>query len=356
MRKKQLSYIDIARGIGILLVVIGHCITKEMASHSDIYKYLRLYIYTIHMPLFFILAGYLFENNLDKYNESPPNIYCKAKINAFAIPYISLSIINYVIINIAMKIPKISSILSEQGYHFTNIKESIFQIITYIGHQDNHLWFSYVMLLVLIINRVLLNKKIKFQFIFLFILYFSAYSISSMAPEVIFKTMRYLLLFYIGRRIFELRINPNKNIIIFATIVNILGFIGLCISLNQEYMYIYPILCLLTEVTASIIIIFGISYFISNKKLATLFEYFGKGKNSYIIYLLHMPFITPFIIFILQKINIPTYSVIIIGTVLSIIICIYLYKIVISKSLILCKLLGMDNKRELERNINTVRS
>lgn len=44
--------LDIAKGLGILLVIIGHC--------SEIpYRPVRHFIFTFHMPLFFLIAGYL---------------------------------------------------------------------------------------------------------------------------------------------------------------------------------------------------------------------------------------------------------------------------------------------------------
>lgn len=47
--KVRLNYIDIAKGIGILLVVIGHTV-KDDYSHAIIFSF--------HMPLFFILSGF----------------------------------------------------------------------------------------------------------------------------------------------------------------------------------------------------------------------------------------------------------------------------------------------------------
>jgi fucose 4-O-acetylase-like acetyltransferase len=44
----RLHYIDIAKGIGIILVVVGHTSTP---------LYLHNIIYQFHMPLFFILSG-----------------------------------------------------------------------------------------------------------------------------------------------------------------------------------------------------------------------------------------------------------------------------------------------------------
>lgn len=43
--------LDVIKGVGILLVVVGH------TSCPDV---LKTWIYSFHMPLFFMVAGYLF--------------------------------------------------------------------------------------------------------------------------------------------------------------------------------------------------------------------------------------------------------------------------------------------------------
>lgn len=47
--KEREKYLDIAKGIGIVLVVIGHCPRD--------YNPLTQWIYTFHMPLFFVVSG-----------------------------------------------------------------------------------------------------------------------------------------------------------------------------------------------------------------------------------------------------------------------------------------------------------
>lgn len=54
-RKRRLLYVDVAKGIGILLVVVGHNAICEPDST------VTAFIYSFHMPLFYFLAG-LFHN------------------------------------------------------------------------------------------------------------------------------------------------------------------------------------------------------------------------------------------------------------------------------------------------------
>jgi fucose 4-O-acetylase-like acetyltransferase len=55
MSKERLAYIDIARGIGILLVVLAH---NNLAGYAPFLHHL---IYSFHMPLFFFLSGLFFK-------------------------------------------------------------------------------------------------------------------------------------------------------------------------------------------------------------------------------------------------------------------------------------------------------
>lgn len=49
--KQRIQYLDVCKGIGIILVVLGHIIITNP---------IRTWIYSFHMPLFFFLSGYIF--------------------------------------------------------------------------------------------------------------------------------------------------------------------------------------------------------------------------------------------------------------------------------------------------------
>lgn len=54
MEINRIEWVDIAKGIAILLVVLGH---TGLAVGSA--RYLDAFIYSFHLPLFFVLSGYL---------------------------------------------------------------------------------------------------------------------------------------------------------------------------------------------------------------------------------------------------------------------------------------------------------
>lgn len=49
-QKKRLIWLDVAKGLAIVLVVLGHCLDHDVP--------LRTFVYSFHMPLFFVLAGF----------------------------------------------------------------------------------------------------------------------------------------------------------------------------------------------------------------------------------------------------------------------------------------------------------
>ena len=73
---KRMPWIDVLKGIGIILVVIGH-----VYSGTTIYNWL----YSFHMPLFFLAAGLV-------YKEKPILIDLKRRIQAVIVPYFSFGL------------------------------------------------------------------------------------------------------------------------------------------------------------------------------------------------------------------------------------------------------------------------
>lgn len=80
---KRYDYLDLAKGIGIFLVVLGHASLKN--------EYVTSYIYSFHMPLFFVIAGMLLYAT-DSYTRPLKNIFL-GKLRTLMLPYLIFSII-----------------------------------------------------------------------------------------------------------------------------------------------------------------------------------------------------------------------------------------------------------------------
>ncbi len=87
--KVRLDYLDIAKGLAILLVVIGHV---PEAFDSPLY---RVAIYTFHMPLFFIVSGAVTSrhSHFEKYNWKNFGEFVKKNFFALVVPYLIWALI-----------------------------------------------------------------------------------------------------------------------------------------------------------------------------------------------------------------------------------------------------------------------
>jgi len=72
---KRIEYLDIAKGIGILLVVLGHNDFEALSL------FIHQVIYSFHMPLFFFLSGYFLNTSTPFFD------FFKKRFNALLKPY-----------------------------------------------------------------------------------------------------------------------------------------------------------------------------------------------------------------------------------------------------------------------------
>lgn len=85
----RVAYIDAIKGIGILLMILGH------TSIYQLPVVMHKMIYSFHMPLFFIISGFLF--NTDKYKNMAFGKFCKREFVKYIIPYFVFALINLVL-------------------------------------------------------------------------------------------------------------------------------------------------------------------------------------------------------------------------------------------------------------------
>jgi fucose 4-O-acetylase-like acetyltransferase len=94
----RIGWLDSARGLGIILVVIGHAlgglIDSPLGAGQDMFRRLFFAIYSFHMPLFFLLSGLLVAKRLEK--GSGP--FLKALLPSIVWPYFLWSTVQFTLI------------------------------------------------------------------------------------------------------------------------------------------------------------------------------------------------------------------------------------------------------------------
>jgi fucose 4-O-acetylase-like acetyltransferase len=180
MRFKAL---DVAKGIGIILVIIGHLDTSEM---------LHKWIYSFHMPFFFFLSGFL---NKDKEDFKEVAI---SKVKRLIVPYFFFGILS-IIVMLTFKLPLKNPINKE---HLDDILR-IFYLKGNPIPMNKVIWFLIVLFWMEMLN-FLLSKKISA----------TAQFISSIVASVI---VYYCFL------LFKFRLPFGLDIVPFALIFFMLG-------------------------------------------------------------------------------------------------------------------------------------
>ena len=84
--KKRSIFLDIARGVGIILVVIGHTMSPVMTGNAVMEAAYQI-LYVFHMPLFFFLAGLVAQNLIGGGYTSSRSELIKRRATRLMIPY-----------------------------------------------------------------------------------------------------------------------------------------------------------------------------------------------------------------------------------------------------------------------------
>ena len=88
--KKRLDYLDIAKGIGMVLVLMGHLQGDAIFSLSPVFHPICVFIFSFHMPMFFIISGILINHT---YNEDISlKDHAKKRFKFIMIPYFCFSV------------------------------------------------------------------------------------------------------------------------------------------------------------------------------------------------------------------------------------------------------------------------
>lgn len=83
MEERRLDYIDVAKGIGILLMILGHV---------GFYGSFDRFIHAFHMPLFFFISGYLYKIRGISWVD-----YIKKKAKTMLLPYVIIGLFHYIV-------------------------------------------------------------------------------------------------------------------------------------------------------------------------------------------------------------------------------------------------------------------
>lgn len=237
---KRLGYLDNARGLALLGVIVGHI--GKIFPHDSI---LIMWIYSFHIPLFFIISGALLYYK-DTVNKRFLGLII-SRIKSILLPYIMFCLVN-IIFNLILN-PSLET-----------LRWTTLQTITLFGIDAT--WFLPALfiseIIFILINKYLNSKFVKFiltSILFIIPFIFKSNHIILMVLLRSLTSLGYISIgFYIFRYINKVEISWLKILCIFTASIalsKINGFVDLY-SLN----YNDPILYSLCGIIGSILILF----------------------------------------------------------------------------------------------------
>lgn len=278
LSKERIEWIDIAKGIGIILVVIGHMFRGFTSAgmykqYDGILKYIDYTIYSFHMPLFFIISGFLYKRKFKIDTYKCYFKFIRSKIYSLMIPYFIFSWIQ-----ILIKLIMANSV---------NYKVNISDFFGIIINPIEQFWFLYSLTIIFIIMSFLdfkiSNEIIKFGIVLIIGLVVSA---SYVDLGIVGNALYNMIYFYIGRYLIKMmnKREPNN----FKLVTGIFMMYSL-MNIYFYHKYDNVIIKIIMAVSASVVLIYFCSResIIKNKVVKIMKTC---GKYSMTIYLLHTIF------------------------------------------------------------------
>ncbi|MEH7250384.1 acyltransferase family protein [Neobacillus niacini] len=278
MSSKRIKWIDTCKGIGIILVIIGHTPIDPTA---------RSIIYAFHMPLFFFISGYFFSENRYK-NLKEITV---SKFKSLIIPYISFSIISFFLLNYLFDQPVAVRVFLEQM--IISKRNSI--------SYDDPIWFLTSLFTIEILYYLLVkfSQKLYLRLLSVILIGFTSsivlkvFAGGSILPWSLDQSLYYLIYFGIGHYIKGINFFEKNKTKSFIITFNSILFLAL-ISYQEIYYSFWNLLglpsSLISIIDGIIWAILGISFVIIISQFLSLISVLNfLGKNSLILMSLHIP-------------------------------------------------------------------
>ena len=331
--------IQIMRGLAITIVLIRHAIAQ--VNTDVVLDAVEDIIICFHMPVFFMIAGFLFQRGLSKYLQKGKGQFIIGKAKHLMLPYLFWTLLLWMGVQIAcMTNSSVLEKMTDIGFAPMSMGNLIYGLLTYQVYYTEHLWFLYVLFVLFLINiymaksgdtRVCLIIWLSLGFLTRFVT----------LPHIIERTMEWGVFFSFGRYIQANNITKKMSG----------GGYSVCIYVTFIVASIVRVICLKSGITGVAFSFFmqldkyiigfvgvGVIYFIAhtivNSSIGKAFKCIG--DYSFDIYLMHNPYCVAFSTVVMNGFfGISSYATVILATALGIAIPMIVSRFVIRKNRLL---------------------
>lgn len=278
-KNKRIDWIDVSKGIGVILLVIGHM--------PSIPYVIQNWIYSFHMPLFFFLSGYTF-----KIKDSPKD-NIKKMFRRLIVPYLIYDII-FLLSDIILF-----------GRKSATVNADLNDMISGQG-SCGVIWFLlslfWVQIIYLVVSVITNNyKNVKFANIVIVLIVLSGDFIATYCKMDLYKLVTSLVavgFFYLGNIFMKLmimdKIKQMSILCLFLCINIIFGYINLLLYGTRIEMSgaIYNNLFIMfVAAITGIIFVIGVSEKLSKLNLwgVKCLKYIGKNSLYFFVLTAYIP-------------------------------------------------------------------
>lgn len=280
----RLVYVDIAKGIAIILVVIGHILQFNLSGTSK--NILFNWIYAFHMPVFMMLSGYVSGNK--SINNSPlsPLKQIRKKFSQLIVPFLIWGSIIMPLIN--------NYSIYDWGENFLNLINS--------PHRGAWFLLSLFFIHLYFIIGINISNKIKVPYsdflgtiiMLIVICVLGRYFTFGSLDNSFYFPIRYYIMYLFGYFC-----NKYFQKIVFSQTITIISLVIFSLLINKyNFASSSSILQISISIPASIIIV-NLSQYLEKSQIIDKKIIKNKindsliclGKNSIVIYLVHIPLI-----------------------------------------------------------------
>ncbi|MBE9583771.1 acyltransferase [Mucilaginibacter sp. JRF] len=326
----RLQWVDYSKGIGIILVVYGHVLRGLNSAgmvNASFFDISDTFVYSFHMPLFFIVSGLFFESSFRK----DSNGFMLKKAKTLLHPFIIWSLIQTMV----------QVVLS----NYTNDKVPFSALFTCLIIPRAQFWFLYTLFFINVINYLIYRFAPKFALLISCLVWLVSYVIHADIDP--FTTVfQYLAFFNFG-----IAIGQNKDQLAKLArgkwafpLVVLFGVAEYFYFINQHTTaYVTDLLLVFTGIVGTLLIA-QISYRAQKIRMFNFLEAYGKASIG--IYLMHILVASGSRIVLSKflKISDPTIHIVA-GTVLGLVIPYYVYQFCM-KSAYLSWFFQVNDKRD----------
>lgn len=138
---KRLDHIDIARAIGLLLVIYGHTFRISMREAHPWCEFSYIFVYQFHVPLLFLLSGMSYTLTMQKNRSLSARQFVRKKAHSLLLPWGVYSAFLYLLFYLANRLPPVRALLASSAYQLRQPAEYLWLVLRNENPYGFHLWY-----------------------------------------------------------------------------------------------------------------------------------------------------------------------------------------------------------------------